>query len=205
MCTRFYVEPDTEEFREIIAEAVRSPLARKFVHAGYAVLQSGEMRPSNVLPVIAPDRSGRQAVFPMKWGFQIPGKPLLVNARCETAAEKPSFREAWERRRCIIPASWYYEWEHMTGADGRKKTGDKYMIQPRGSQAVWLCGLYRIEEGLPCFTVLTRDPEGALRKIHDRMPLILPKERVSEWIRPDTKPEKLLPYALTDMIFEKSI
>ena len=205
MFARFYVEPDTEEFREIIAEAVRSPLARKFVHAGYAVLQSGEMRPSNVLPVIAPDRSGRQAVFPMKWGFQIPGQPLLVNARCETAAEKPSFREAWERRRCIIPASWYYEWEHMTGADGRKKTGDKYMIQPRGSQAVWLCGLYRIEEGLPCFTVLTRDPEGALRKIHDRMPLSLPKERVSEWIRPDTKPEKLLPYALTDMIFEKSI
>ena len=92
MCTRFYVEPDTEEFRAIIAEAMSSPLARKFVHAGSAVLQSGEIRPTNVVPVIAPDRNGRQAVFPMKWGFQIPGKSLLVNARCETAAEKPSFR-----------------------------------------------------------------------------------------------------------------
>ncbi len=205
MCTRFYVEPDTEEFREIIAETMRSPLARKFVHAGHAVLQSGEIRPTNVVPVIAPDRNGRQAVFPMKWGFQIPGKSLLVNARCETAAGKPSFREAWERRRCVIPASWYYEWEHLTGTDGRKKTGDKYMIQPRGSQAVWLCGLYRIEDGLPAFTVLTRDPAGDLRKIHDRMPLILPKNRIADWIRPDTKPGDILPYALTDMVFEKTI
>lgn len=205
MCTRFYVEPDTEEFREIIAEAMSSPLARKFVHAGSAVLQSGEIRPTNVVPVIAPDRNGRQAVFPMKWGFQIPGKSLLVNARCETAAEKPSFREAWERRRCVIPASWYYEWEHLTGTDGRKKTGDKYMIQPRGSQATWLCGLYRIEDGLPAFTVLTRDPAGGLRKIHDRMPLILPKERIADWIRPDAKPGELLQYALTDMVFEKTI
>ncbi|MFR7618630.1 MAG: SOS response-associated peptidase family protein [Subdoligranulum sp.] len=46
----------------------------------------------------------------MKWGFQIRGRSLIVNARTETAAEKPTFREAWEKRRCIIPASWYFEW-----------------------------------------------------------------------------------------------
>ena len=87
--------------------------------------------------------------------FQIPGRSLLVNARVETAAEKPTFKEAWEKHRCIVPASWYYEWEHLTGNSGQKKVGDKYMIQPRGSSMTWLAGLYRIEDGLPVFAVLT--------------------------------------------------
>ena len=203
MCTRFYVEPDTEEFREII-EAVRgSPLSRRFVHAGYKALSLGEIRPTDVVPVLAPDRKGGKAAYPMKWGFRIDGGPLLVNARTETAAERPAFKESWEKRRCVIPASWYYEWEHLTGNDGRKKTGDMYMFQPKGSDVTWLCGLYRMENGLPEFTVLTREPTEELRSIHDRMPLILPRELTDEWIRPDAKPEELLKYALTDMMVEK--
>lgn len=78
------------------------------------------------------------------------------------------------------------------------------MIQPRGTAATWLCGLYRIEEGLPYFVILTREPGEEIRFIHDRMPLIMPEQLVNEWIRPDVKPEELLPYALTDMIFEKA-
>ena len=74
MCTRFYVEPDTEEIREIIAEVQRSPLSCKYIKAGSAIFTSGEMRPTNVVPVIAPNRNGQRAAFPMKWGFQIPGK-----------------------------------------------------------------------------------------------------------------------------------
>ncbi|MBP5295110.1 MAG: SOS response-associated peptidase [Lachnospiraceae bacterium] len=139
----------------------------------------------------------------MRWGFQIPGRSLLVNARVETASEKPTFREAWQRHRCIIPASWYYEWEHLVGNNGRKKTGDKYLIQPKDSRLTWLCGLYRIEEGLPVFTILTREPSEELRRIHDRMPLILPEERIVEWITPDARPEAVLPFALTDMYLEK--
>ena len=158
MCTRFYVEPDTEEIREIIAEVQRSQLAQKFIKAGNAILTSGEIRPTNVVPVIAPNRKGRTTAYPMKWGFQIPGRSLLVNARTETAREKATFKESWEKRRCVIPASWYYEWEHLIGNSGQKKTGEKYMIQPKNSTMTWLCGLYRIEDELPVFTVLTRDP-----------------------------------------------
>ena len=54
MCTRFYVEPDTEEVREIIAEVQRSQLSGKYIKAGNAILTSGEIRPTNVVPVIAP-------------------------------------------------------------------------------------------------------------------------------------------------------
>jgi len=205
MCTRFYVEPETDDTMEIIGEMQRSSLTRKFIHAGSAILTSGEIRPSNVVPVLAPDRYGKTAAFPMKWGFRIPGRSLLVNARTETAAQKPTFRESWEKHRCIIPASWYYEWEHMAGSDGRVRTGDKYMIQSRGSSMTWLCGLYRIEDGLPCFAVLTREPPEDLRRIHDRMPLILPKDRLDDWINPRTRPENLLQYTLTDMIAEKAV
>ena len=77
------------------------------------------------------------------------------------------------------------------------------MFQPKGASVTYLAGLYRIEEGLPVFTVLTRDPTPELARIHDRMPLIFPKELIKEWIRPETKPEEILPYALTDMMMEK--
>ena len=123
-----------------------------------------------------------------------------MNARSETAAVKPTFREDWARHRCIVPASWYFEWEHLQGKDGRKKIGDKFRIQPKDSAMTWLCGLYRIEDGLPVFVVLTREPAPEIRFIHDRMPLIMPEEMVKEWIRPDRKPEELMPYALTEMI-----
>ena len=69
---------------------------------------------------------------------------------------------------------------------------------------IWLCGLYRMEDGVPVFTVLTREAVASLAWLHDRMPLMLPGERVEEWIRPETRPEELLPHALTDMVAEQS-
>ena len=143
--------------------------------------------------------------FPRRWGFQIPGGSLVVNARSETAASKPTFRDAWRSHRCIVPASWYFEWEHTKTPAGKTKTGDKYAIQPRNEQMTWLCGLYRMEDGFPVFTVLTREPTQYLRQIHDRMPLILPKNMIQEWIRPDNKPEELLEYAVTDLVAEKAV
>ena len=200
MCCRYWTEK-SPELRPIVEEMNRSPLALKWQKTT-GIKTYGEIRPTDVVPVIAPDRTGSRAVYPMKWGYS--GKTLLMNARSETAAEKPTFREDWARHRCIVPASWYFEWEHLTGNDGRTHTGDKYMIQPKGAAATWLCGLYRIENGMPVFVVLTREPGEGIRFLHDRMPLIMPEDRIDEWIRPDAEPEKLLPYALTDMICEKA-
>ncbi|MBO6268646.1 MAG: SOS response-associated peptidase [Clostridium sp.] len=201
MCGRYWME-DSSEIQEITEEMNRSPLLGRWKE-GILVRTCGEVRPTDVVPVIASDRTGRRAVFPMKWGFS--GKSLLINARTETAAEKPTFRECWERRRCIVPASWYFEWEHFPDKGRKTRVGDKYAIRPKNSEMTWLCGLYRIEEGLPSFVVLTREPGEGIRFIHDRMPLILPKRYTDDWIRPDTKPEKLLDMALTDMVFENLI
>ena len=202
MCCRYYMEL-SPELRPIVEEMNRSPLARKFLERT-AVLSSGEIRPTNVAPAIASNRNGERAVFPMKWGFTVPGRPLLINARAETAAEKPIFREAWQAHRCIVPASWYFEWEHLVRNDGKKETGDKYLIQPRGTAVAWMCGLYRIEEGLPAFVILTRGADESVRFIHDRMPLMLPEDKVGEWIRPDADAGKLLAFAQKDMVFEKA-
>ncbi len=200
MCCRYWME-ESPELRDIVEEMNRSPLVNKWQRTT-GIKTYGEIRPTDVVPVIAPNRVGERAVFPMKWGYS--GKSLLINARLETAAVKPTFQDDWRKHRCIVPASWYFEWEHILGNDGKKHTGDKYKIQPKDSAITWLCGLYRIEEGLPHFVILTRDPGAEISFIHDRMPLILPENRIADWIRPDNQPEKFLQEALTEMAFEKA-
>ena len=206
MCTRYALEKDLPELREIIDAALRSLLAQRFVdtHAR-PVITDGEVRPTDVVPVIAPDAKGRRAVFPMQWGFlTTDNRRTLFNARVETAGERPTFRDAWRSHRCIIPASYYFEWQHLKNPDGREKIGDKYAIQPAGCTITWLCGLYRIENGYPVFVVLTKEPTVELSKIHDRMPLMLPKDKIGAWINPSSDPADLLSYALSDMVIEKS-
>ena len=82
------------------------------------------------------------------------------------------------------------------------------MIQPKGSEITWLAGLYRIEEmsgiQVPVFTVLTREPSEEIRFIHDRMPVILPREAIDKWIKPGSDPKEILKDAITDMVFEKA-
>ena len=129
----------------------RSALKERIVDKlGRPLITEGEVRPTNIVPVIAPNRTGARTVFPMVWGFTLPrSSSPMVNARVKTASAKPTFKESWERRRCIVPASYYFEWEHLiNAATGKAKTGDKYMIQPKGSAVTWIAGLYRIEDSL---------------------------------------------------------
>lgn len=107
---------------------------------------------------------------------------------------------------CIV----VYEWEHFSSPDGkRKKTDDKYSIQPKGSNSTYLAGLLRFEEhgGLqvPVFSVLTMTPSESVSKLHDRMPLILGKETVESWIRPDGNLREMSKMALTEMVVEKAV
>ena len=204
MCTRFYIEKENAELQDIISAAERSALTRRFiVKLAKPLLTSGEIRPTDLVPVIALNQKGAKAVFPMKWGFSLPkSSSPVVNARVETASEKPLFKDHWTRHRCIIPASYYFEWEHFTTPTGKTNTGRKYLIQPAGASVTYLCGLYRFEDELPVFTILTREPNEDLKQLHDRMPLILPSDKVDEWINISSDPKDLLPSALSDMIFE---
>ena len=203
MCTRFFIEVGQEELKDILQAVKDSLLVNKFNHAGHPVLTEGEIRPTDVVPVIAPNPHGKRSVYPMKWGYTVSEhKTKLFNARCETASTKSTFRDDWRLHRCIVPASHYFEWEHIKMKDGKTKTGRKYAIQSRDACVTWLCGLYRIENGLPVFVILTRQPGESVKHIHDRMPLILPPEKIDAWIDPNARPEALLPYALTETAVE---
>lgn len=198
MCCQYYIEK-TEKLEDVVEEMNRSPLLPRFQRRRENSF--GRIRPTDVAPALATSRGGKPAVFPMQWGFR--GRTLLINARAESAASKPTFRESWLEHRCALPASFYVEWEHPAGSDGKPRNGDPFRLRPRGEKMLWLCGLYRIEEGLPRFVVLTREPGDEIRFLHDRMPLMLPENCLEDWIRPGTDPAPLLGFALTGMEFSR--
>lgn len=133
MCYRFYIDlmnDKEKELREIIRTAEKSLLTDKFRDKlSKPLITSGEVRPTDVAAVIAPGRKRDKAVFPMKWGFSLKGsKQPLVNARVETAATKPTFKNEWLSHRCIVPASWYFEWEHFKSPDSKPEELISYAL-----------------------------------------------------------------------------
>lgn len=204
MCCRFYMEM-SPKLRPIVEAAQRSGLYRKNVaRIAKPLTTEGEVFPDMLVPVLASNKAGEKAVFPMIWGYNLPGiRRPVANARSETAAEKPLFKDGWATHRCVVPASWYYEWEHTVSPTGKSKAGEKYAIVPKEADMTWLCGIYRMENDYPHFVILTREPGESISFIHDRMPFILPEEAVDKWIDPNLNPHVLLSSALTDMAFEK--
>ena len=190
MCCRYYVDL-SPELRPIIEAANRSPLAERMKQeAGRELKTAGEIRPTDAAPVLARARNGHPSVFPMIWGYT--GRTRVFNARSETAASLPMFRESWRLRRCVIPAIAYFEWEHLPPSGGKRKTGDRFRIRSGREPLIYMAGLYRMEESLPHFTILTREAAEGIRFIHDRMPVLLSGPLAEEWIRPDCEPEQLL-------------
>ena len=110
----------------------------------------------------------------------------MINARLETAAEKPSFRRAWAKRRCLLPADGYYEWY---AGEGPKQPF--YIHRPDG-HSLAMAGLYEFwkegEDWLVTTCVLTTDAPDELGRIHDRMPLLVPDENWAAWLDPEHKP-----------------
>ena len=203
MCYRFHVEPDFR-LRPLLDLVRNRPLTGCLRRLGKPMPLSGDIRPTDAAAVFARSRRGDLDVFPMIWGFQIPErKAPVVNCRIETAAEKPLWRESWRQRRCAVPASWYYEWEHEDDGSGKQKTGTKYALRPVHAAVVWLAGLYRFEERqgmqIPVFSILTRTPSESVCMLHDRMPLILPEYCIEEWIAADSDPFHIASHALTEI------
>ena len=208
MCCRYYIDPDSE-VEPYIRAAERSPLKERLERElSKPMLTSGEVRPTDLVPVIAPDKSRIPTVFPMVWGFHLPdSKVPIINARVETAHEKAAFRDSWENRRCVIPASYYFEWEHLTTASGKKKTGEKFRIQPEGNSIVFFAGLYRVEviKGVkvPVFTILTTEAAEEVRFIHDRMPVMLAKDDADRWVGMKTGADDITKSAIDKLLVEK--
>ena len=127
---------------------------------------------------------GRVASRKMTWGFlPAQGKGLLINARAESVCEKPTFRESAESRRCILPAAVFYEWNR----EKQKVT----FSDPAGS-LLFLAGIYRPFGEEDRFVILTTGANESMAPVHDRMPLMIERKNVRDWLLDDEAYRQLL-------------
>ena len=189
MCCRFFTgdAEDDEELRAIIAALQR--------RGGGEAAVARDVLPTDTAAVIASSRRLSPGVFAMRWGFSGAGGAPVINARSETAHEKPLFAGSMESRRCLIPAGWYYEWERR----GRERV--RYAIRPEETGLMYMAGLYRLTPAGAQFTILTRDAAPDIAFIHPRMPVILPRDAMADWIDPRSDGRALLDGAVCRLRF----
>jgi len=166
--------------------------------------------PSQAVPAVRNDGSRR--IEPLRWGLvpffaRDPSiGDRMINARSETAAEKPAFREAFRHRRCLVFADGFYEWRENPGR--RAKT--PMYVQVEDGRPFAFAGLWESwrgpgeDEPLRSCTILTTEPNERLRAIHDRMPVILREGDVERWIAPEPRPVAWLQPMLAPYPAEKT-
>ena len=145
-----------------------------------------DIHPGDTAPVItaAGDQGGSLRACRQKWGYPGPGgKGLVFNARSESVFEKRMFRNSVSQRRAAVPVSWFYEWN---------KNKEKFTFTKEGSWILFLAGFYgRYEDG-DRFVILTTQANASMAPVHSRMPLVLEREQVREWILDSKKTKELL-------------
>ena len=152
--------------------------------------------PSQPVLIVRQNVTGQRELATVKWGL-IPSRAKdpsighsLINARGETVAEKPSFRSAFKHRRCIIPASGFYEWVAVGGAK------QPWYIKGYEDRPLSLAGLWEhwLSPGgnmVETCSIITTTANELMAPIHDRMPVILSPEAISSWLELSTKPDEL--------------
>lgn len=167
MCGRYTLFAD----REI--QDLEDILARIDNETGKEKPKTGEIFPSDAAPVLIRGKAEAEPRL-LTWGF--PGfknKQLIINARAETVIEKPMFHRAFESRRCIIPSTGFYEWD-------REK--NKYLFNLPDSAMLYMAGLYSIFDQEERFVILTKDANKTVAQVHSRMPVVLGKRDLNNWI-----------------------
>ena len=176
MCGRYASTLPPEMMQELFATLNRLELIPRY-----------NVAPTQPVAAIWEEANRREAHF-ARWGLvprwvKDPREfPLLINARVETMAEKPAFRDALKHGRCIIPASGYYEWR--TNAD---KTKQPFYITLADGQPMALAGLYAIWSGpegeeVDTVATITVPANNQLSVVHDRMPAILRGDAIEQWL-----------------------
>ena len=177
MCSRYFLDADGN----IIAYTFNVPVQDR-------IRSRFNIAPTQEAPVVrAANDGGAREVAMLRWGL-VPfwAKDLkvgtnMINARSDGVATKPAFREALKQRRCVVPATGFFEWQ---GEPGRKQP---FAITLPGQKLLAFAGLWerwRPQGGEPVetFTIITTDANEQVARIHDRMPVILPLEAVDTWL-----------------------
>ncbi|MDZ4826893.1 MAG: SOS response-associated peptidase [Actinomycetota bacterium] len=143
--------------------------------------------PRSEMPIVAVS-SGRRVLDRVRWGLvpywadDIKIGDRQINARAESVATKPAFRRAFEKRRCIVPADGFYEWQAIEG----RKQKQPWFIHRTDGEPFAFAGLWERwgEDDLRTFAIITTEANDTLTPIHHRMPVVLPESQWDRWLDP---------------------
>ncbi len=193
MCGRFTLASDAETLQQVFFDfEVPMNLSPRY-----------NISPTQDIAAV-PNTREKQADF-FHWGL-IPSWAKdpkignrMINARSETLVEKPSFRNAYKRRRCLVLADGYYEWQKIPGERAKQPV----YIRLKSQKPFAVAGLWEvwqakdIDEPLKSCTIITCPPNTFLEEIHHRMPVILPADAYAQWLSPDEQSADALQPLLT--------
>lgn len=131
-----------------------------------------QIAPSDRAPVLLPQQDGMGPEL-LTWGFPWPGRQSVIHARAETLLERPMFREAAMLRRCIVPASSFFE---------RDPERQQFRFWQPDSEPLYMAAVWDRRSSMDCFCIITTEANGSVRSIHDRMPLLLPSDLLQPWL-----------------------
>jgi putative SOS response-associated peptidase YedK len=162
MCGRYSLTTPIEELRRLLGFDTLPNLAPRY-----------NICPTQEAPIVRLRADGTRELVQLRWGPPGgPGRAPLINARGETVARLPAFRDSFRARRCLVPADGFYEWREENGVR------QAFRIGFRGGPAFAFAGIWR-DEG---FTIVTADANAKIAPIHPRMPVILSPEDHAAWL-----------------------
>lgn len=203
MCGRFTLNSSSEALANDFELADVPLLAPRF-----------NIAPSQDIAVVREDEAGVRECVALRWGLipawsKDPKKSNApINARSETAASKPSFRQAMAQRRCLVPATGFYEWKSQGGVK------QPYLFRPRGSDLFAIGGLFELWRGeggeiIESVALLTTEANGVVGKVHKRMPVIVGRPDYARWLdrdnRDTTSVEDLLLPSADDLLEARAV
>lgn len=163
MCGRYLINRTAPVIKQLLT---------RLEEQGFSV-KTGEIFPSNEVPVMILGENEEVDAADMTWGFHGFRKgQLIINARSETVMEKKMFAKAFRETRCVFPTSGFYEWDEQK---------EKFLLKE--DDVVYLAGFYKkFEDGLRC-VILTTAANESVAPIHDRMPVVLNQEELLPWLK----------------------
>jgi len=177
VCGRFVLETPLKATAEIF----NAQMAESLV-----TVPNFNIRPSENISVLV-SNSGKRKLGQMRWGFvphwykSVADGPLLFNARAETLAKKPAFRDACRKRRCLIPADGFYEWEKKVGSKSKP-----FYVRRSDRQQMIFAGIWQFsgdsEDRIPTCTIITVPASEQISGIHNRMPLLIDPSDWAGWL-----------------------
>jgi putative SOS response-associated peptidase YedK len=185
MCGRF---ANTEKIEKLAAQYSAKPFKGEEWQGSYNIA------PTQMIPVIVDEPEGRELRL-MRWGLvphwakDIKIGNSMFNARAETVKDKPGFRDSFKNKRCIIPASGFFEWKKLTTAK------EPYYFSPREGlfsfAGLWSVWVSPESVEIETFTIITTDANKVVKPIHDRMPVIMGHNSMAAWLSQATKAKEL--------------